>query len=66
MAAAIRQADPEDKAEIYRQLGLQLTYTPSHQTIHAEITPTPHAPKNDKSPRLQRNHGDLVGVRGGT
>lgn len=28
LAAVIRQADPEDKAEIYHQLGLRLTYTP--------------------------------------
>ncbi|MFJ5591026.1 hypothetical protein ACIQCG_14850 [Streptomyces noursei] len=66
LAAAIRQADPEDKAEVYHQLGLQLTYTPGHQTIHAEINPTPQTPKNDNSPRFQRNHGELVGIRGGS
>ncbi|MFI1203418.1 recombinase family protein [Streptomyces sp. NPDC020883] len=66
LAAAIRQADPEDKAEIYRQLSLTLTYTPGHHTIHAQITPTPDTPQNDKSPQLQRSRGDFVGVRGGT
>lgn len=62
----IRRTDPDDKAEIYHQLGLQLTYAPGSQTIHAEISPTPYALNNDKSPRLQRNRGDLVCVRGGT
>ncbi|QHC24605.1 hypothetical protein [Streptomyces sp. GS7] len=66
LVAVIRQADPEDRAEFYRQLGLQLTYTPGNQTIHAEIAPTPHTPNNDKSPRLQRSRGDLVCVRGET
>ncbi|GGX22709.1 recombinase family protein [Streptomyces noursei] len=66
LAAVIRQADPDDKAEIYRRLGLQLTYTPGQQTIRAKIAPDLHASANDKSLRFQRNRRDLVSVRGGT
>lgn len=65
LATVVRQADPEDKAEIYRQLGLQLTYSPGHDTFRAEITPDPHAPDNDKTPRSQRNRRVIVRVRRG-
>jgi site-specific DNA recombinase len=30
-------ADPDGKAEIFRQLGLKLTYQPSRQVAEAEI-----------------------------
>ncbi|WP_438490694.1 hypothetical protein [Streptomyces sp. S186] len=58
-AAAIRQAAPEDKAEIYRQLGLTLTYTPGHHTIHAQITPTPDTPQKTINPHGFR---ETVGI----
>ncbi|MFJ2344881.1 hypothetical protein [Streptomyces antimycoticus] len=48
LAAVIQQAEAEDKAEIYRQLGLRLTYVPAQATVRAEVTLDP---KNDKSPR---------------
>jgi hypothetical protein len=31
-----RDADPTDKAEVYKQLGLRLTYHPDTQTVYAE------------------------------
>jgi hypothetical protein len=36
LAAVIRDADPADKAEIYRGLGLVLTYQPNAQLVRAE------------------------------
>ncbi|AJT63314.2 hypothetical protein T261_1628 [Streptomyces lydicus] len=69
LTAVIRQADPNDKAETYRRLGLQLSYAPGQQSVHVEITPDPHnahTAHNDKTPRSQRDRGEIVGVRGGT
>ncbi|UNO42979.1 recombinase family protein [Streptomyces sp. MST-110588] len=69
LIGVIREAAAEDKTEIYRHLGLQLTYDPSTTTVRAEITPSPpssHTPNNDKTPRFQRNRGEMVCVRGGT
>jgi site-specific DNA recombinase len=34
--AVLRQADPADKAEVYRQLGVRLTYHPDTQTVSAQ------------------------------
>jgi hypothetical protein len=34
--AVLRQADPADKAEVYRQLGVRLTYHPETQTVSAQ------------------------------
>jgi hypothetical protein len=34
---ALADADPRDKAQVYRQLGLRLTYDPDTQTARAEI-----------------------------
>jgi hypothetical protein len=36
LAAVVRDADPTDKAEIYRGLNLVLTYQPVAQTVHAQ------------------------------
>ncbi|MFC9220541.1 hypothetical protein ACFT8W_07055 [Streptomyces hygroscopicus] len=63
LAAVIQQAEAEDKAEIYRLLGLRLTYAPAQATVHAEVTLDP---KNGKSPRSTNNRGEMVRVRGGT
>jgi hypothetical protein len=38
----LRDADPADKAEVYRQLGLRLTYHPQTQTVHAEADLSAH------------------------
>jgi site-specific DNA recombinase len=37
----LRRADPEDKAEVYRQLGLTLTYDHETQKVLAETQPAP-------------------------
>jgi DNA invertase Pin-like site-specific DNA recombinase len=38
----LRDAAPDDKSEIYRQLGLKLTYHPGRQLVGAEIAPAQH------------------------
>ena len=42
--AVLRDADPADKAEIYSQLGLRLTYQPGQRIVRAEahLDQTPH------------------------
>jgi hypothetical protein len=50
---ALAEADPADKAEVYRQLGLRLTYHPDTQTVYAQAD-------------LGAHRWDLVRVRGGT
>ncbi len=40
IAAILRTADPIDKAEVYRQLGLRLTYKPGLRVIAAEANPS--------------------------
>ncbi|WP_446215763.1 hypothetical protein [Micromonospora sp. IBHARD004] len=42
IATVLRDADPDDKAEIYRQLGLRLTYQPETQTVRAAVDRTAH------------------------
>jgi hypothetical protein len=51
--AVIRQADPTDKAKIYRQLGLRLTYDPETRTVRTAVN-------------LGTHRGAMVGVRGST
>ncbi|GAB3853069.1 hypothetical protein [Dactylosporangium cerinum] len=34
--AILRRADPADKAEVYRQLGMRLTYDPETQTVDVQ------------------------------
>jgi hypothetical protein len=34
--AALRHADPDDKAAIYRHLGVKLVYRPQEQVVRAE------------------------------
>ncbi len=34
--AVLRQADPTDKAEVYRQLGVRLTYRPEIETVSVQ------------------------------
>jgi hypothetical protein len=40
IATILRTADPADKAEVYRQLGLRLTYKPGPRIITAEANPS--------------------------
>jgi site-specific DNA recombinase len=51
VARVLRAADPDDKAEIFRQLGLRLTYHPGRQLVQAQI---------------EIPHWQIDGVRGGT
>ncbi|WP_319461364.1 hypothetical protein [Micromonospora sp. RTP1Z1] len=53
IATVLRDADPADKAEVYRQLGLRLTYQPETQTVRAEVD-------------LSAHRGVMVRVRGAT
>lgn len=47
----VRQADPRDKAELYAQLDLKLTYRPQEQTVRAEARFDPHSSENGLCPR---------------
>jgi hypothetical protein len=42
IALVLRDADPDDKAEIFRQLGLKLTYHPGRQLMEAQIEVPQH------------------------
>jgi hypothetical protein len=53
LAAVVRDADPADKAEIYRGLNLVLAYQPGTHTVRAEAQLSRDSP------------GAKVGVRGG-
>ncbi|MCZ7423790.1 recombinase family protein [Verrucosispora sp. WMMA2121] len=53
IAATLKEADPEDKLDLYRSLRLRLTYSAETQTVHTEID-------------LGEHRWDLDRVRGGT
>ena len=57
LAAVVRQAEPEDKAEIYRQLGVRLTYDSGKHKVLAEMRLDQHS---------HEARGPSVRVRGGT
>jgi site-specific DNA recombinase len=42
IVTALAEADPAGKAEVYRQLGLRLTYQPETKTVRAEVDPGEH------------------------
>ncbi|MDI5979833.1 recombinase family protein [Amycolatopsis magusensis] len=54
----LTEADPTDKAEVYRQLGLRLTYQPGKRTVRAEATLDSHSWGYGTCPRgdLHTNH----------
>ena len=54
LLSVLRRADQADKAEIYTQLGLHLTYQPSDRTVRAETHIIP------------AQHWKFESVRGGT
>ena len=54
IATVLRQADPADKAEVYRQLGIRLTYHPEQRKVRVQAQPTADS------------YGDLGCVRRGT
>ena len=41
LMSLLAAADPADKAQIYKQLGLALTYHPDSQTVRTEARPLP-------------------------
>src|SRR6266511_2380455 len=53
IVAVLAEADPADKAEVYRQLGLRLTYHPDTQKVYAQAD-------------LGVHRWEMVRVRGGT
>ncbi|SCL24699.1 recombinase family protein [Micromonospora inyonensis] len=53
ITTVLRDADPADKAKVYRQLGLRLVYHPETQTARAEV-------------KLNADRGCMDRVRGGT
>jgi hypothetical protein len=42
LVQVIRDADPADKAELYTQLGLSMTYRPQERLVEAAVTPSLH------------------------
>lgn len=42
IARVLQDADPDDKSEIFRQLGLKLTYHPGRQLVRAKVEPAQH------------------------
>jgi site-specific DNA recombinase len=58
----LRDAKPEDRQNVYRQLGIRLTYHPAKQEIRVEVTLHPDQLSTDKD----HYPGVTVGVRGGT
>ncbi|WP_248827179.1 hypothetical protein [Frankia umida] len=54
MASALGEAEPAEKADLYRQLDLRLTYQPSTNTVKAELKINP------------AYRGVMERVRGGT
>ncbi|WP_220091585.1 recombinase family protein [Actinoplanes lutulentus] len=53
IAAVLRRAHPDDKAEVYQQLNLRLNYDPETTTVRADVN-------------LGADRRQVVGVRGGT
>jgi site-specific DNA recombinase len=53
----LREADPADKAEVYRHIGLSLTYQPEDRLIEAEARPngscTSLCPRGDLNPHAR-------------
>ena len=45
LMGVLAAADPADKAQIYSQLGLALTYHPGSQMVRAEATAAAHVRK---------------------
>ena len=42
LVPVIRNADPADKADLYAQLGLTLTYRPQKRLVEASVRPSLH------------------------
>jgi site-specific DNA recombinase len=65
ISAVLRTADPEDKAEIFRKLGLRLTYHPQRHLVESQIEVAP-ALANRECPRgdLNTPPGEISPDRG--
>ena len=63
IATILRQADPTDKAEVYRQLGIKLTYKPGLRLIQAEASPNGSCTKVCPTPELDHK-STAAGSRG--
>ncbi len=64
LTAVIRDAVPADKAKIYRELGLTLTYQPAQQKALVEMDLNQHSQCSPKGSPAAVGPG--VGVRGGS
>jgi site-specific DNA recombinase len=53
IVGVLREADPTDRADVYQQLGLRLTYHPTQQKVRVQAQPGADP------------YGEMVGVRGG-
>src|SRR5699024_6736386 len=60
--SALDRATPEDKGEIYRQLGLTLTYSPGKRTVRAEVNLDTRAWGYGMCPRGDLNPHALTGT----
>lgn len=62
LLAILREADPADKLEVYRQLGLKLTYNHDKRVVVAETQPQPPVcAVNVSEGDLHTNHTDRGG-----
>ena len=58
LARVLHDADPDDKAEVSRQLGLRLTYHPGRKLVEAKVIPTRfwvfrQCPRGDLNPETR-------------
>jgi hypothetical protein len=49
-------AEPQDKADVYRNLGLRLTYDPAKQLVRAEAQLDPHELGMRSVPEDRQDH----------
>ena len=55
----LQDADPDDKAEIFRPLGLRLTYHPDRQLVEAQIEALQHWYSDSVRGDLNTNSGEI-------
>jgi site-specific DNA recombinase len=61
LVAVLRQADPADKAEVYRQLGIRLTYYPENTKCGPRLAST-RIMGNGPCPRTDLNQSPMLTV----
>jgi hypothetical protein len=42
LVEGVTKADPDDKADLYKEVGLRMTYRPQKQLVEARLMPDPH------------------------